>query len=286
MINDTHFDTQVKSFKVPTREEERALALKVAAGDKAARELLINSNLRFVFKQAHKHYRYYNACISFEGLVQEGTAGLCQAIDRFDVDKGYRLVTYAVWWIKNEMNKYILSNVAQVKYGKTQAERKLFFKIGEIKTMMEIVDPDARQSAREHIAKKHNVKIKAVADFERRLGDIELSFDAPLFGPGSDNDSTFTLGETLSSDDPIEVEESDLRMKVLEAFNQVDLDDREFIIICERVLNDEPTALRIIGKEFGICRERVRQIQVSALKKIRLHFEAEGYDLESLGLVA
>lgn len=281
-----HFSKQIKSYPLLTREEERELLSRAQKGDAAARDRLVNSNLRFVLKQAHRLKGYMNSSISFEGLFQEGVTGLCEAIDRFDLSTKNRFITYAVWWINARLNRYIVRNFSIVKFGTTQAERSLFFKASEVMDLLEIRDPDLREQERERIAKERKVRIEDVRSFERRAHDTVLEFDRPLAFSASPRDKELTLYDRVPSFDVHQVEESDFNRRIMDIFNEAPLTPKEFVIVAKRFLEEHKSTLQAIGDELGVSRERVRQIESQALRKLRKHFESQGHDLESLGLVA
>lgn len=285
MISDT-FAKQIRSYTILTRKEERELAIQMRQGDTKAREKLINCNLRFVLRQAYKRKSYCDKgrVITFNGLVQEGITGLCRAVDKFDPDQTNKLISYAVWWIDAAMNRYIMDNFAQIKLCTTTSARILFFKSRDITKLLGITDQDEREQERIRISEAHNVSLKDVKAFELRVRKSQVSIDEPsaYYSDGT----PISMHECLPSPNKQIVEESDLRVKIMEAFHQVELNPKEFVVISKRFLEDDRATLQSIGDELGISRERVRQIQVTALTKLRRHFRAEGYSLEKMGLAA
>jgi RNA polymerase sigma-32 factor len=279
MINQNWYMDNAAKFPLLSREEERELMIAAQDGSLAARNKLITSNLRFVMKQAYKHQNYVNGrSISFDDLLQEGNLGLAKAIDRFDVSKGFRFTTYAVWWINAMMRSYVLANFSSVKFGTTQAERILFFKAGEVMSIMDITDPSKREAARINLANTYNVKVQDVVNFERRVADTHIFID-------TENELGYPLHDLVKSKetDPCHAaEESEIKDVVYDAIDSAELNDRERDVVLKNILSHDTKTMASIAKEYNLSRERIRQIRNGALSKIRMYMEEQGYTAESV----
>lgn len=265
---------EIQKFQILEPEEEFKLAVRFRKyGDMEAAERLVTSNLRFVVKIAHeyKHYR-----VRLLDLIQEGNIGLMHAVKKFDPYKGYRLISYAVWWIRAYMQNHIIRSWSLVKIGTTQAQRKLFFKLNQVKKNLERLsreNPEFREAA-----ELLNVKESEVAEMEMRLSNRDVSLDASLDDKG---ESLFVdqLVDTGSSQEDllIKKEQRGLVKKNI-AGALAKLNERESYIIRNRIMVDEPKTLQEIGDTFNITRERARQIEKEALKKMRLALPYFGED--------
>jgi RNA polymerase sigma-32 factor len=264
---------EIRRIPLLSREEEHELAVKFfETGDLAIARRMITSNLRLVVKIAHEYRRAYRNLLD---LVQEGNIGLMQAVRKYDPFRGVKLSSYAAWWIRAYILKFILNNWRMVKIGTTQAQRKLFFNLRKEKEKLEQLG-----FAPEHrlLAERLDVTEAEVAEMERRLESSDMSLDAPV---SRDEEGGRTRLEGLSSsadtrpDVRVESEEfrSILRAK-LEAF-AADLEGREQLLFRERWLTDSPLTLQEIGDRFGISRERARQIEKRLLDRLRKYLEAE-----------
>ncbi len=258
------FLAQVRSIKPLTPEREFELAVNyIETGDIEAAQEMVVSHLPFVVKTAF-HYRHY--MIPVADLIQEGTIGLMKAVKRFDPYKGYRLVSFAVWWIKAYIKNYILKSWNLVKLGTTQAQRKLFFRIGDIG---EHFDQESRQTRIKELAKELNVKTDEVIEVEARVKAREWSLNDSM---GDDNDlSAIDLLEDGSANQEqilIDREsENELSRTTSKALKK--LDPRERFIVSKRFMDDSPWTLQQLGDHFGTSRERVRQLEKRALGKLR-----------------
>jgi len=258
------FLSQVRGIKPLTPEHEFELAVKyLDTGDIEAAHEMVISHLPFVVKMAFQ-YRHY--MIPVQDLVQEGTIGLMKAVKRFDPYKGYRLVSFAVWWIKAYIKNFILRSWNLVKLGTTQAQRKLFFRIGDIGEHLEQADRDARI---EELAGELKVKTDDVIEVEARVRARDWSLNQEL---GEDKDlSAIDLLEDPSADQErllMEMEsEKDLTQATEKALAK--LDPRERFIVTKRFMDDSPWTLQKIGEHFGTSRERVRQLEKRALNKLK-----------------
>lgn len=260
----------VQRYPLLSREEEQALAVHLAeTGDVEAARALVTANLRLVVKIAYDYRQAYKNLLD---LVQEGNIGLMQAVSKYDPHKGVKLSSYAAWWIRAYMLRFILNNHRLVKVGTTQAQRKLFFNLKKEKARLAAmgIEPTAAR-----IAERLDVSEKDVISMDRRLSAGEASLDAPV---GADDGRQVARVELLpSASDGVEAEVAEaeitekLTKKVLE-FGAT-LTGKERVIFDERLAADEPKTLQELGADFGVSRERVRQIEKRLRGKLRHHLE-------------
>ncbi len=258
--------SQINRIAILTSEEEFELAVRFKKlNDLAAAEKLVTSNLRFVVKIAHE-YRNYG--VKLIDLIQEGNIGLMHAVKKFNPYKGYRLISYAVWWIRAYIQNYIIKSWSLVKIGTTQAQRKLFFKLNQAKKKLE--DLSMKNPEFAEIAESLHVKESEIEEMDMRLSNRDLSLDAALT---EDGESTFIDYLKYEGEDQeqalIRKEEAALvKMNISGALST--LNERERYIIEHRIMADNPETLQDIGNRFNVTRERARQIEAQALKKMRL----------------
>ena len=236
-------------------------------GDHEAAHKLVNSYLRLVAKIA-TGYRGYGLPIS--EVISEGNVGLMQAIKRFEPDKGFRLATYATWWIKAAIQEYILRSWSLVKMGTTANQKKLFFNLRKAKSKISALEEgDLRPDQVKLIAKRLGVTEQDVVDMNRRLGG-DVSLNAPIRDDGDSGEWQDWLVDEVSDQETrlVEDEESDNRKKALGEALSV-LNERERRIFEARRLADDPITLEDLAAEFGVSRERVRQIEVRAFEKVQ-----------------
>jgi len=261
------FLAQVRSIKPLSAEREFEVAIKYSeTGDVDAAHELVVSHLPFVVKIAFK-YKYY--MLPTQDLIQEGTIGLMKAVKRFDPHKGYRLVSFAIWWIKAYIKNFILKSWSLVKLGTTQAQRKLFFRIGDIG---EHLDQDSRDTRIGELARELKVSTDDVIEVEARIRARDRFLNETV---GEDRDLTaIELLEDLGPDQEellIEHETSkELKTATRRALKK--LDQRERFIIKKRFMEESPWTLQKLGEHFGTSRERVRQLEARALTKLRREF--------------
>ncbi|GJM15266.1 MAG: RNA polymerase sigma factor RpoH [Thermodesulfobacteriota bacterium] len=261
------FLKEIEKYPVLNKEEEYKLALRYHEDkDLEAANTLVVSNLRFVVKIAREYLSYG---FPLSDLVQEGTIGLMKAVKKFDPYKGYRLISYAVWWIRAGIQNHIMKFWSQVKIGTTQAQRKLFHKIGKAKKELNIENNEMTEQEVSKVAKLFGVKDKDVIDMEFRMASRDYSLDAT-----STEDNTVTYLDVLSDDRANQenilesIEASELSNQgIKNGFEK--LSAREQKVIESRYLKNPPEKLRELGEELGISKERVRQIEVHALKKLK-----------------
>jgi len=257
---------EINRFSILTADEEFRLAVRLKKfNDMEAAEKLVVSNLRFVVKIAHE-YRNYG--IKLADLVQEGNIGLMHAVKKFDPYKGYRLISYAVWWIRAYIQNYIIKSWSLVKIGTTQAQRKLFFKLSQAKRKLESLSEKRPEFA--EIAKTLGVRPEEIAEMEMRMSSRDLSLDASV---SEDGDSTHMDHLTYDGEDQeaalIRKEERELVQHNI-AGALAGLNEKETFIIHNRVMADNPLTLQAIGDRYHITRERARQIEKKALRKLSL----------------
>ena len=267
-----HYMAQVKNIPLLSREEEtEAARAYVESGDTNQAERLVLSNLRFVVRIAHE-YRGYG--MKLLDLIQEGNIGLMTAVQKFDPERGYRLISYAVWWIRAYIQDYVMRSYSLVKMGTTQAQRKLFFSGRKMKRQLE---QKGLSSSREAIAEAMGVKVSEVDQMQIRMAQRDYSLDAPL---GADADAgrmidilpaTPETPESIVTDQILHEARVSAVGEALEA-----LDHRERRIIGARDLSDEPMTLAELGEELGVSRERARQLEARGRRKIRGLLEAQG----------
>ncbi|HSD86166.1 MAG TPA: RNA polymerase factor sigma-32 [Kofleriaceae bacterium] len=275
--------SETRRYPLLTPEEEHALAVRlVEHGDTKAARKLIEANLRLVVKIAYEYRRAHKNLLD---LVQEGNIGLIQAVSKFDPYRGVKLSSYAAFWIRAYILKFILNNWRLVKIGTTQAQRKLFFNLRKEREKLEQLGFAPTTAL---LAEKLDVPEKEVIEMERRLAAPEASLDAPM--GGGDDDGTRTRLDYLPSDDDrpdravAQSEFSQLLKGKLEAFAQT-LQGREQTIFRERWLTEEPLTLQEIGDRYNVSRERARQLEKRMLDRLKKYLEAEmgtAVDIEAL----
>jgi RNA polymerase sigma-32 factor len=257
---------QINQFQILSPEEEFSLALQYREkGDIEAAHKLITSNLRFVVKIA---LEYNNYGVKLLDLIQEGNVGLMMAVKKFDARRGYRFISYAVWWIRAYIQNFIIKSWSLVKIGTTQAQKKLFYKLGKVRRLLEAPQGDHPQSYQD-IAKDLGVKEEEIHEMEQRMGRRDLSLDLPF-----DEDKELTPLELLSDGSPDQedmlIQSQDAQIQRNEISKALErLTERERYIITHRIMSDNPLTLREIGDTFQLSRERVRQIEKEALTKLR-----------------
>src|SRR5437764_7906424 len=260
--------SEINHYSLLTVEEEQRLARKFKRGDLEAGHRLVTANLRFVVKVSYE-YRSYG--IKMSDLIQEGNIGLMKAVQKFDADKGIRLISYAVWWIRAFIQNYILKSWSLVKLGTTQAQRKLFFSLARTRRELEKFDGvtgDMQKASEGAIAKKLRVKPGEVLEMQQRMEGRDLSLDAPMGEDGGSSHVDFVMdGADLPDAEIAEQEERHIvQERVLEALGR--LDPRERYIIEQRIMNDKPMTLKELGEHFGFSRERARQLEIRAKAKL------------------
>ena len=271
------------TFPILAKEEEYMLAKRYAeSGDTEAAHKLVTSHLRLVAKIAMS-YRGYGLPVS--DLVSEGSIGLMKAVKKFDPERGFRLSTYAMWWIRASITEYVLRSWSMVKLGTMAAQKKLFFSLRKMKSRLNIIESgDLTPEQLTQLADAMNVSEDEINSMNRRLMARDASLNAPLTQDeeGAEFQDTLIDGglspETLAANS----QEASFRSKLLHRA-MADLNDRERDIITERRLSEDPMTLEDLGKRYGISRERVRQLEVRAFEKISAATTAAAVALENRG---
>ncbi len=256
---------QINQFPLLKQEEEFELAVKYRKhNDVEAAHKLITSNLRFVVKLAFE-YKAYG--VKLLDLIQEGNIGLMMAVKKFDPYKGYRFISYAVWWIRAYIQNFIIKTWSLVKIGTTQAQKKLFYKIGKVRKVLE--SDGVMDKKYEKLAKDLDVAKEDIIEMEQRMSSRDLSLDNPF-----DDDHELThlnlLQESSVNQEEALAQEQEKKVMEREVFNAMKhLNDKEKYVIQHRVMADSPLTLQEIGNNLKLSRERVRQIEGEALKKLK-----------------
>jgi RNA polymerase sigma-32 factor len=265
-----HYMVQVNRFDLLSAEEEHDLAVQqLQDGNMEAAHRLICANLRFVVKVANE-YRGYG--LRLLDLVQEGNIGLMKAVKKFDPARGTRLITYAVWWIRAYIQNYVMRSWSLVKIGTTQMQKKLFFKLAQTRNALRNLTGSEQI---EDIARELEVNETVVAEMTQRMGSRDTSLDVELTeGEGYTLLSTLADKSDNQEDLLLANEEQQLNTERTSAALEV-LKPRERHIIEQRILADPPSTLQDLANEYGISRERIRQIEQNALGKLRTAMSAE-----------
>lgn len=267
---------EIRRFSLLSREEEHRLAVDYKEyGNVEAAYKLVTANLRLVVMIAREYQKAFRNLLD---LIQEGNMGLMEAVKNFDPYRGVRFPSYAVWWIRAYMIRYIMNDWRMVKIGTTQAQRKLFFNLQKEKEKLEA---EGLTPGPKLLAQRLNVKEDEVVEMEQRLASRDLSVDMPM---GDDEEATllhFLPDQKDSPEEQIaETQYQQLLREKMEEFAQA-LKDKELVIFRERLLNEEPLTLREIGEKYDISRERVRQIEERVKRKLKTFLTKELKDLGS-----
>jgi RNA polymerase sigma-32 factor len=261
--------TEIRKFPMLTKDEEFMLAKRWREHeDPKAAHRLVTSHLRLVAKIA-MGYRGYGLPIG--EVISEGNVGLMQAVKKFEPDKGFRLATYAMWWIRASIQEYILRSWSLVKMGTTASQKKLFFNLRKAKSAISAFqEGDLHPDQVELIATKLGVEQTEVVSMNRRLSGPDASLNAPMRVDGESEwqDWLEDTGAVSQETQVAESQERTQRMSLLEAA-MTELTDRERHILTERRLKDDPTTLEELASQYGVSRERVRQIEVRAFEKLQ-----------------
>ena len=267
---------EISNHPVLSREEEYELAVKYRdEGDLDAAKKLVSANLRFVVKVANE---YKNYGVNMMDVIQEGNIGLMNAVKGFDPTKGYRLISYAVWWIRAYIQNYLMKSWSLVKVGTNQAQRKLFYKLRSAKNSLDKDSEFISEEDYSRIAEELGVRNKDVIEMDQRMSRKDFSLDTKV---SENQDNTYiSLLEDQKFNQEDLIAKSQLENSIKDSIGPIleSLKDREKFIIENRILTDTPMTLDEIGKKYNISRERVRQIENSALKKIKKAFKEKGID--------
>ena len=259
---------QINRFPLLTQDEEFQLAVKYRKYDDIeAAHKLITSNLRFVVKVAFE-YKAYG--VKIQDLVQEGNIGLMMAVKKFNPYKGYRFISYAIWWIRAYMQNFIIKTWSLVKIGTTQAQKKLFYKIGKVRKALE---SDGENEKRyERLARDLDVAKEDIIEMEQRMSSRDLSLDAP-FDEGQELTHLDLLKEESPNQEEAIGQEEEKKIREREVQNALKrLNEKEVYVIKSRIMAEEPLTLQQIGDHLKLSRERVRQIEGEALRKLKKEF--------------
>ncbi len=262
--------SEIRKFPMLEPDEEYMLGkrFKEHQDPKAAKKL-VTSHLRLVAKIA-MGYRGYGLPIS--EVISEGNVGLMQAVKKFEPDKGFRLATYAMWWIKASIQEYVLRTWSLVKMGTTSSQKKLFFNLRRIKGQIKALeDGDMRPDQVKLIAEKLNVPEVDVISMNRRLsGDSSLNTPISAEKGGGEWQDWLTDDEAIDQETALaQKQEADTRHEMLKLAMK-DLNEREFAIFNARRLSEKAKTLEVLSQEYGVSRERIRQIEVRAFEKVQL----------------
>jgi RNA polymerase sigma-32 factor len=260
--------TEIRKFPLLTPEDEYMFAKRLKEhGDAEAARKLVTSHLRLVAKIA-MGYRGYGLPIS--EIVSEGNVGLMQAVKRFDPDKGFRLATYAMWWIRASIQEYVLRSWSMVKLGTTAAQKKLFFNLRKAKSHIGAIEEgDLTPAHTAKLADQLGVSEREVTDMNRRLSGPDSSLNAPLRSDSESEWQDWLADDTMDQETRLaEREELGDRHDLLSNAMST-LTERERDIIQARRLQDEPATLEELSQKYGVSRERVRQIEVRAFEKLQ-----------------
>ena len=261
--------SEIRRFPMLSKDEEFMLAKRWQEHeDPEAARKLVTSHLRLVAKIA-MGYRGYGLPIG--EVISEGNVGLMQAVKKFDPDRGFRLATYAMWWIRASIQEYILRSWSLVKMGTTAAQKKLFFNLRKAKSEISALEEgDIHPDQVRQIATKLGVLDEEVISMNRRLAGPDASLNAPLRSDSESEWQDWLADDVAVSQETqvAETEERTIRMALLEEA-MTELTDRERHILTERRLKDDPSTLEELAAQYGVSRERVRQIEVRAFEKLQ-----------------
>lgn len=266
---------EISQYELLSREETEELAIKFReTGDPNAAYRLVSSNLRLVVKVAMDFQKYWMQ--NFMDLIQEGNVGLVQATKKFDPYRGVKFSYYAAYWIRAYVLKFIMDNWRLVKIGTTQAQRKLFFSLNKEKKLLEA---QGFQPEPKLLAERLNVKEKEVVEMSQRMDSWDVSLESPVKNDSEDEQKSFIPSDDPGIESKIAGREMQLMLKKLLDRLKENLNDKEKMILEDRLLTDEPLTLQNIADKFDISRERVRQIEVNLLAKMKKFLEAEMPDI-------
>lgn len=266
---------EISNYELLSREETEELAIKFREeGDQDAAYRLVSANLRLVVKVAMDFQKYWMT--NFLDLIQEGNVGLVQAVKKFDPYRGVKFSYYAAYWIRAYILKFIMDNWRLVKIGTTQAQRKLFFRLNKEKKLLE---SQGFRPETKLLAERLNVKESEIIEMSQRMDGGDVSLERPMRDDSDDEQKDFLTDGGQSIEDMVADSEVKERLAVVIGKLQERLNVKEKSILADRLLSDDPLTLQNIADQFGISRERVRQIEANLLKKMRKFFEEEVPDI-------
>jgi len=266
---------EISHYELLSREETEELAKYFQeSGDPDAAYRLVSSNLRLVVKVAMDFQKYWMQ--NFMDLIQEGNVGLVQATKKFDPYRGVKFSYYAAYWIRAYVLKFIMDNWRLVKIGTTQAQRKLFFSLNKEKKLLEAqgFNPEPKL-----LAQRLNVKEREVVEMSQRMDSWDVSLESPVRSDSDDEQKNFIPSSGPNIETTIAGKEMQTRLGELLEILKEKLNEKEKMILEKRLLTDEPLTLQNIADKFDISRERVRQIEVNLLKKMKKYLEVEMPDI-------
>jgi len=264
----------ISNNPILSRKEEYELAMRYKTeGDLESARKLVSCNLKFVVKIAHE---YKNYGINIMDIIQEGNIGLMQAVKGFDPTKGYKLISYAVWWIRAYIHNFLIKSWSLVKVGTNQAQRKLFYKLRSTKNTLSKETNVINDEDYSKIAKQLGVKVEEVVKMDQRMTHKDLSLDAKIGDSQQVSFINYLKDEKYNQEDLIA--KNQIESAIRENINEIlrPLKEREKYVIRHNVLSDNPLTLEEIGKRYNISRERVRQIKTAALKKVKDALSKQG----------
>lgn len=269
---------EISQYELLSREETERLAARFQkTGDSDAAYRLVSANLRLVVKVAMDFQKYWMQ--NFMDLIQEGNVGLVQATKKFDPYRGVKFSYYAAYWIRAYILKFIMDNWRLVKIGTTQAQRKLFFGLNKERKLLEAqgFKPEIKL-----LAERLNVKEREVIEMSQRMDNWDVSLEAPVRSDSEDQQKNFLPQGGPGIEDMVASRE--IRGRLGETLDGMrdKLNEKEKVILQSRLLSDEPLTLQTIAEQFGISRERVRQIEANLLKKLKKQLEKDMPDIQDL----
>ncbi len=272
---------QIKKFPLLEAKEEYMLAKAWKhQGDVKAAHKLVTSHLRLVAKIA-SGYRGYGLPLS--DLISEGNIGMMHAVKRFEPEKGFRLATYAMWWIKASIQEYILRSWSLVKIGTTAAQKKLFFNLKKIKSKISAIDDgDLTPDQVDKIATELNVPHKEVVSMNRRISGSDYSLNSPVTDDSSGEWQDWLEDDTQNQEASFADTEEYLIKKNILSDSLEYLNERERDIISERQLSENPLTLEELSNRYGVSRERIRQIEAKAFEKLQIKMTEKAKDINLL----
>ena len=270
---------EIRRYPLLTREEEHELAVRYCRDrDVEAAYKLVTGNLRLVVMIAREYQRSFQVMLD---LIQEGNIGLMEAVKKFDPYRGVRFPSYAVWWIRAYIIRYVMNNWRMVKLGTTQAQRKLFFNLQKEKNRLEA---EGFIAGPKLLAERLDVREREIVEMEQRLGSSDLSVDVPL-----KRGEETTLLDVLKSGAATaeeQVADAEYHGRLTEKIREfgTTLKDKDRVIFEQRLLADEPLTLQELGNRYGISRERVRQIESRLKRRLKQYLESEFEDLRGVDI--
>jgi RNA polymerase sigma-32 factor len=267
--------TEIRRYPILSREEEHELAVRYKeAGDVDAAYRLVTGNLRLVVMIAREYQRAFKNLLD---LIQEGNMGLMEAVKKFDPYRGIRFPSYAVWWIRAYVIRYLMNNWRMVKIGTTQAQRKLFFNLQKERDRLEA---QGFRPGPKLLAQRLDVKESEVVEMEQRLSGRDVSVDAPIDDSGDATMLDLLASKSANTEDSVaDAESREMIAQKIKEFGET-LSGKDRVIFDQRLMAEEPLTLQEIGDQYHISRERVRQIEERIKKKLKAYLLAASKDLE------